>query len=87
MTDLDDVARFSAGEDGPVVAAALMCPYCLGRPAQVLVTDRLEGSDAICTCARCRVQWSVALDREQTLRLFLAPPRGLWILHHFERQS
>jgi hypothetical protein len=74
MTDVDDVARGMAGEDDMIVAAALMCPYCLGHPAHVLVNDRLEGTDAMCACAQCGVRWSVGLDREQALRLLLAPP-------------
>jgi hypothetical protein len=87
MSDVDDVARFAVGEDDMVVAAALMCPYCRGRPAQVLANDRCEGADAMCACAQCGVQWSVALDRKQALRLLLAPPRGLWILHRFGNRS
>jgi hypothetical protein len=86
MTDVDDVARFTAREDDAIVMAALMCPYCLGHPAHVLVNDVGEGANAMCACAECELQWSVGLDPEQAMRMFLAPPRGLWIQHRFGGQ-
>jgi hypothetical protein len=88
MSRLDDTARFAAEDDGAIVAAALVCPYCLSRPAQALVTeDRAGGGSAICACASCRIQWSIALDSGQVARLFLNPPPGLWILHHAALQE
>ena len=85
--NVDDVARFTADEHDAIVMAALMCPYCLGRPAHVLLNEAREGANAMCACARCELQWSVALDPEQSLRLFLAPPSGLWLRHRFSEPS
>jgi len=82
MRDVDDVARFRPGEDDAVVTAALMCPYCLSRPAHVIVHHHHECGSAMCVCARCDVQWSVGLDAGQTLRLLMAPPNGLWMVFH-----
>jgi hypothetical protein len=82
MRDTDDVARFRPDEDDAMVMAALMCPYCLRRPAHVIVNHHHEGGNAICACARCDLQWSVGLDAEQTLRLLMAPPQGLWMAFH-----
>jgi hypothetical protein len=87
MDAVDDVARFVPTDDEAVVLASLMCPCCLCRPAQVVVTDLPEGADASCACARCALRWSVALDFEQAFRLFIAPPRGLWIKHRFRCNS
>jgi hypothetical protein len=83
MIELDDVARFGADEPDAIVLATLMCPYCLGRPAHVLVNELREGATAMCACAGCELQWSVALDTEQAMRLFMQPPRGLWLRHRF----
>jgi hypothetical protein len=85
MTELDDVARFRPLEDGAVVLASLACPYCLHDPAHVLVNNRSDSADAICACGHCDLQWSVALDRDQAMRLLMAPPRSLWLQHRFER--
>jgi hypothetical protein len=81
MGRIDDVARFAPSENDDVVAAALDCPYCLSQPAHVLIHDSGDGATALCACSRCDLQWSVALDPDQALRLFVAPPRGLWIQH------
>jgi hypothetical protein len=83
MTDLDDVARFVPDDEEEVVIASLVCPYCLGRPTRVMVNDLPEGAAAVCACAGCELRWSVGLDRPQALRLFMKPPRGLWIRHRF----
>jgi hypothetical protein len=87
VSAIDDVARFEAGDEDAVVAAALMCPYCLQRPAQVLVNELADGADAMCVCADCKLQWSVALDPEQAMRLYTSPPRGLWIVRRFRGRS
>jgi hypothetical protein len=85
MTELNDTARFGALEEDAVVLASLVCPYCLHSPAHVLVNNRAAGADAICACGRCDLVWSVALDGDQAMRLFMAPPRSLWLQHRFER--
>jgi hypothetical protein len=82
--NLDDVARFTERDDEAVVRAALMCPYCLGSPAHVLVDHNAGGASASCAC--CDLRWSVTLDPGQALRLFVAPPRRLWIQHRFEER-
>jgi hypothetical protein len=81
--NLDDVARFTERDHEAVVIASLMCPYCLGRPAHVLVDHSAGAATAICAC--CDLRWSVALDPGQALRLFVAPPGGLWTRHRFEQ--
>jgi hypothetical protein len=86
MSSPHDVARFAPDEDEAIVTASLICPYCLSRPAHVLVSDLTDGAEAMCACAQCELQWSVALDHEQAMRLFVAPPRSLWIQHRFGRR-
>lgn len=85
MTDPDDLARFDPDDDEAVVVAALVCPYCLGRPTRVMLNDVVEGAAAVCACSDCELRWSVGLNREQALRLFTKPPRGLWIHHRSGR--
>jgi hypothetical protein len=83
---VEDVARFGPAEDGAVVRASLACPYCLHQPAHVMIATHTTTGEAICICSRCRSQWSVLLDAGQSLRLCLAPPRGLWVqVHQFGR--
>jgi hypothetical protein len=79
MAQVDDVARFAAGDDERMVRASLACPYCLHKPSHVLVADHIYGGEAMCACSRCQTQWSVVLDADQVLRLRLAPPRDLWV--------
>jgi hypothetical protein len=85
VTATDDAARFMPGGDDPVVLASLMCPFCLSVPTRVLVDDRAGGATACCACAQCRADWSVALSPAQALKLFMSPPRGLWIRHRLGR--
>jgi hypothetical protein len=83
MTRQDDVARFLPEDPDALLVAAVMCPYCLRRPDHVLINEGDEGADAMCACATCQLQWSVALRPDQAMRFFLAPPPSLWIQHRF----
>jgi hypothetical protein len=80
---VDDVARFAADDVDALVAAVLACPYCLGRPAHVLVDDHAHAARAVCGCELCAAQWTVALHPEQALRLVVAPARDLWVQYAF----
>jgi hypothetical protein len=82
VTELDDLARCGALDDEALLVAALACPFCGNRPAHVLVNHRDAVAEAMCACGHCDLQWSIALDADQALRLLLAPPRGLWLQHH-----
>jgi hypothetical protein len=71
----DDVARFRAGDPDALVAASFACPWCLHRPAAVVVAGAEHECAASCVCADCARGWRVALSVEQSLRMALAPPR------------
>ncbi len=66
---LDDVARFSASDDDPIVIAALCCPICLRQPSRFRLTQSSPGHISRCGCDACGSEWSVALDDEQARRL------------------
>jgi len=78
---LADIARFGAAEEPAVVEACFACPYCLRAPAEVIldIDDAEDGGEALCSCERCAVLWRLGLDADQSLRMALAPPRGLAI--------
>jgi hypothetical protein len=80
----DDIARFRAGDPDLVVAASLACPWCLHKPTSVLLDADEHEPAATCFCADCSRSWTVALSVEQSLRLALAPPPGVWLRRALE---
>lgn len=79
MERLDDVARFRPVDDGAVVAASFACPLCLRRASWVLLVSDDAGGSAGCRCISCDVPWLVFMQRDQLLRMRLAPPPGLLV--------
>ena len=72
----DDVARFRADDEEPLVAASFACPVCLGLGLDVagrLVLER-DDSEVGCSCSACHTEWSVGVDSAQVMRLVLHPP-------------
>ena len=79
MTDppLDDLARFYPNDDDPLVAAAFACPTCLRTPRFVRLGGGGSEPRAHCRCPGCRLDWTIALNAPQTLRLGFDPPAPL----------
>ena len=74
MHRLDDVARFRADDDPRLVAAAFACPVCLGLDAVARLMLEPEDAEVACSCAACDVDWVVAVDPGQLMRVALHPP-------------
>jgi len=75
----EDLARFRSGDVPEVVLASFACPYCLGTLSTLALS--LDSGDATgearCWCRACDVDWAVALNSAQALRMVLAPPPDL----------
>lgn len=78
---VSDHARFTPADADALVAAALACQWCLGRPSVVVVDENddvdEDGGTATCECVGCGAVTRVGLERDQLLRLVLAPPAGV----------
>jgi hypothetical protein len=80
MRPLDDDARFRLGDVNAVIAASFACPMCLHRAAWLVLYEEGSAAAARCRCVMCKLDWTVALDSQQYLRLALSPPDGMMVL-------
>jgi hypothetical protein len=74
---MHDVARFGAGDHPHLVEASFCCQLCLRAASLVFIEKEAEGDNgcAWCYCDVCQIHTVVTLNREQLVRLHLAPPR------------
>lgn len=73
-TEYVNVARFDAVDWAEVVAAALVCPWCLVLPPLGGSEAATDQSSVELTCVACDATWTVVVSGGQLLRLLLAPP-------------
>lgn len=74
-----DTARFRVEDPDELVAASLVCRYCLRTASDADIATGDRGAVVRCYCpAGCRAT-DVALDREQVLRLALYPPPNVCV--------
>ena len=72
-----DSARFAVNDSIEVVAACLVCPWCLELPAAGRATDvGLEEEQLELDCESCSGNWMIRLSELQRVRLQMIPPPG-----------
>ena len=72
-------ARFKVEDSDELVAASLVCRFCLRTAAQLVIDRDDFGGSARCYCPVCAATTNVTMDHDQVLRLALNPPPNIHV--------